>query len=57
VRVDDSASHARIVYIAFGFEGIDNAEDRAALLGSAMDWLEQCRQCVRRVPRRVGGRY
>ena len=39
IRVADSATGARIVYLAFGFEAIDNAQDRADLLGPALDWL------------------
>ena len=29
----------RVVYLGFGFEAINNATDRAALMGAAMDWL------------------
>ncbi len=39
VRSIDSVSGARVVYLAFGFEAIDNAEDRSALLGAALKWL------------------
>ena len=39
IRATDAASGARIVYLAFGFEAIDNAQDRADLLGSALAWL------------------
>ncbi len=39
VRSIDSASDARVVYLAFGFEAIDNAEDRATLLRKAVNWL------------------
>jgi hypothetical protein len=27
------------VYLAFGFEGIDNAADREQLMSRALDWL------------------
>ncbi len=39
IRSIDSVSRARVVYLAFGFEAIDNAEDRSALLGAAIEWL------------------
>lgn len=39
VRSVDSESGARVVYLAFGFEAIDNATDRSELLGAAMKWL------------------
>lgn len=39
IRAEDSVSGAKLVYLAFGFEGIDNPTDRAALLGAAVDWL------------------
>ncbi len=39
IRSVDSVSHAKVVYLAFGFEAIDNAEDRAELLGAAIEWL------------------
>jgi hypothetical protein len=41
IRSFHTAGGARIVYLAFGFEAIDNAADRAALLGAAIDWLMQ----------------
>ena len=40
IRAADSASGARIVYLSFGFEAIDNAQDRAELLGRALEWLD-----------------
>ena len=39
IRSTDSTSGARIVYLAFGYEGIDNPTDRAALMGAAVGWL------------------
>lgn len=39
VRSIDSVSGARVVYLAFGFEAIDNATDRSTLLGAAMEWF------------------
>ena len=39
IRVTDSGSGARIVYLGFGYEAIDNPQDRAALLGAALDWM------------------
>jgi hypothetical protein len=39
VRSVDSVSGAKVVYLAFGFEAIDNAEDRSALMGAVIDWL------------------
>jgi len=40
VRSVDSVSGARVVYLAFGFEGIDNADDRNQLMAAALNWLE-----------------
>ncbi len=39
IRATDSTSGARIVYLGFGYEAVDNPQDRAALLGAALDWL------------------
>ncbi len=39
IRSQDSVSRARVVYLAFGFEAIDNAVDRSALLGAVIEWL------------------
>jgi hypothetical protein len=39
IRVVDAATGARIVYLGFGFEAIDNPQDRADLLGPALLWL------------------
>ena len=39
VRAADAASGARVVYLGFGFEAIDNAQHRADLLGPALQWL------------------
>ena len=39
IRSVDSDSRARVVYLAFGFEGINNPEDRAALMSAAVTWL------------------
>ena len=41
IRSVDSDSGARVVYLAFGFEAIDNPEDRAEVMQSAMDWLKR----------------
>ncbi|MBW2279059.1 MAG: hypothetical protein JRF63_16350, partial [Deltaproteobacteria bacterium] len=40
VRSLDSTSRALVVYLGFGFEAIDNPTDRAALMGSAVKWLQ-----------------
>ncbi len=40
VRSFDSTSGARVVYLGFGFEAIDNPADRSALMGSAVFWLQ-----------------
>ncbi len=39
IRVTDAVTGARIVYLGFGYEAIDNAQDRADLLGPALDWM------------------
>ncbi len=39
IRSVDSVSSARIVYLAFGYEAIDNSADRTALMRSATQWL------------------
>jgi hypothetical protein len=39
IRSYDPASGARVVYLGFGYEAIDNPTDRAALLGAALEWL------------------
>jgi hypothetical protein len=39
IRVTDADFGSRIVYLGFGFEAIDNAQDRANLLGGALLWL------------------
>jgi hypothetical protein len=39
VRSTDSDSGARVVYLGFGYEAIDNPQDRAALLGASLEWL------------------
>lgn len=39
IRSVDSLSSARIVYLAFGYEAIDNPADRRALMRSAVRWL------------------
>jgi len=39
IRSEDSGSHARVVYLAFGFEAIDNPTDRATMMSRAMGWL------------------
>jgi len=40
VRSIDSTSGARVVYLAFGYEAIDNAQDRKDLLRAGIKWLE-----------------
>ncbi len=40
IRSVDSVSGAKIVYLAFGYEAIDNADDRADLMKSAIYWLK-----------------
>ena len=40
VRSIDSTSGALVVYLGFGFEAIDNPADRAALMESAVFWLQ-----------------
>jgi len=39
-RSTDSVSGAQVVYLGFGFEGIDNAQDRHDLLVPAVRWLQ-----------------
>jgi hypothetical protein len=39
VRSIDSVSGARVVNLGFGFEGINDAQDRQDLLGGSLDWL------------------
>ncbi len=39
IRSSDSDSGARVVYLAFGYEGINNPEDRATLMSAAVTWL------------------
>ncbi len=40
IRSTDSVSGAKVVYLGFGFEGIDNAQDRHDLLVPAVGWLQ-----------------
>lgn len=40
IRSEDSLSGAKVVYLGFGFEGIDNAQDRHDLLIPAIEWLQ-----------------
>jgi len=40
IRSTDSISGAKLVYLGFGFEGIDNAQDRHDLLVPAVRWLQ-----------------
>jgi hypothetical protein len=40
IRSVDETSGARLVYLAFGFEGIDNAADRADILSRAVRWMD-----------------
>jgi hypothetical protein len=39
IRSTDSTSGAKLVYLAFGFEAIDNAQDRADVMRGAVYWL------------------
>jgi len=39
IRAASATSGARVVYLGFGFEAIDNAQHRADLLGPALQWL------------------
>ncbi len=39
IRAEDSDSGGRVVYLAFGFEGINNPDDRAALMSAAVTWM------------------
>jgi len=39
IRAIDSSSHARIVYLGFGFEGIADAQDRLDLLKRSVEWI------------------
>jgi hypothetical protein len=39
IRSIDSVSGAKVVYLGFGFEGIDDAQDRYDLLVPALNWL------------------
>lgn len=43
IRSEDGDSGARVVYLAFGYEAIDNAEDRTQLLDSVLSWLNRGR--------------
>jgi hypothetical protein len=40
IRAVNSSSGARIVYLAFGFEAIDNATDRNTLMRESIEWME-----------------
>lgn len=40
VRSTDSVTGAQVVYLGFGFEGIDNAQDRHDLLIPSVRWLK-----------------
>jgi hypothetical protein len=39
IRATDSTSGAKVVYLGFGYEAIDNPQDRADMLGRALLWL------------------
>jgi len=39
IRAAHAASGARVVYLSFGYEAIDNALDRTELLDRALEWL------------------
>jgi hypothetical protein len=39
IRADDG--NHRVVYMAFGFEAIDNADDRRQAMGRIVDWLRE----------------
>ena len=40
IRSEDSLTGAKVVYLSFGFEAIDNAQDRHDMLIPAVQWLE-----------------
>lgn len=40
IRAVHPGSNARIVYFAFGFEAVDNPDDRSQALGQVMGWLQ-----------------
>jgi len=40
IRSTDSVTGAQVVYLGFGFEGIDNAQDRHDLLVPSVRWLQ-----------------
>jgi hypothetical protein len=40
IRSVDSGPGARVVYLAFGFEAIDNPTDRATMMDRALGWLQ-----------------
>ena len=40
VRSVDPTSGAHVVYLGFGFEGIDNDQDRHDLLTAALEWMD-----------------
>lgn len=48
LRVDTGVY--KVVYLAFGFEGINSALDRSAVMGRVMGWLEGSDAPVRRTP-------
>jgi len=39
IRATDSDSGAKVVYLGFGYEAIDNPQDRAELLGRSLEWM------------------
>jgi hypothetical protein len=41
IRAEDTDSGAKIVYLAFGFEAIDNPPDRTALMSAAIEWFRK----------------
>jgi hypothetical protein len=41
LRAKDTSSDARVVYLAFGFEAIDNPTDRTALMSAAIWWFRK----------------
>ncbi len=41
IRSFDSTSGAHVVYLAFGFEAIDNPNDRALLMEAIYNWINQ----------------
>jgi hypothetical protein len=48
IRAASPVTGGSVVYLSFGYEAIDNAEDRVELLARALDWLSAERPLFRR---------